>query len=298
MPPVLSEDDQQIITELRRGWREEMESIAAPLRRDLQALRQRASRPPGVSLEHAALDGANVASVGQRFVDSGELKALLASPGQRGRAIATVGSLFERKQILTSDGAVPPTVRLPGIVPQPRRSLRLRDLISVRPFDAVQAGSVDYLRQKPRTTAAAPQKLEGDVKAEIQIQTDLVTAKFSTVACWTAASRQALMDVTLLQVFIDQELVYQTQLEEENGILNGTGAVNGQLDGLLPAATPYNAALTPPNGTMLDVLAMAEAQLLAADVVPSGLILNSMDMARIELLMELAPVMTTPGASS
>jgi HK97 family phage major capsid protein len=190
----------------------------------------------------------------------------------------------ESKAIITSGTIIPQTVRLPGIVARPRRALRLRDLIPTRPFDAVAAGGVDCLRQKPRTTTAAPQVVEGDVKAELKIETDLVTAKFSTIAAWTAASRQVLMDVALLQAFIDQELVYSVQLEEEREILVGTGAANGQLDGLLPNATPFVPGPPAALDQQLDTLALAAAQLLAADVQPTAFVINPVDMAQSELL--------------
>jgi HK97 family phage major capsid protein len=282
MPATLAPEDQLIITELRRNWRAEFTAIVEPLRRQVEALLQRSSRPPGTSLGQPAMT--DTTSVGRKFVESDELKALLSSPGQRGKAITTVGSLFERKQILTDVGAPAPTVRLPGLVPQPRRALRLRDVINVRPFDTVSAGSVDYLRQKPRTTHAAPQVQQGDVKAEVKIETDLVTSKFSTIAAWTSASRQVLMDLLGLQQFINEELVYQVLLEEEKEILTGTGAANGQLDGLLPAATAYSGGQA--GDQMLDTLARAEAQLLGVDVTPNAVVINSGDMAKIGLLKD------------
>ncbi len=284
MPALdLSAEDQLMLVELRRTYRDEIDTALAPLRQQVNGLAQRTSRPPGsAALEHAALE----ISVGRKFADSSELKALLSAPGQRGRAICNVGGLFaprEQKQI-TNVTTVPPTVRLPGIVAQPRRALRLRDLIPVRPYDAVSAQAVDYLRQSPRTTTAAPQINQGDLKAEVQIATSLVTAKFSTIACWCNSSRQVLMDIDLLQAFINQELLYQTQLEEEKEIIGGTGAAAGQLDGLLPAATPFNPALSLTGDTNLDILARAETQLLSADVEPTAFILNPLDMSYIETL--------------
>jgi HK97 family phage major capsid protein len=279
----LTSADEQILAELRRSWREEFDTSIGPLRKRVDALIQRSSRGPGAGLEHAALG--SVESVGQKFIGSEELKALLSAPGQRGRAIVNVASLFgsrEQKDI-TNATTIAPTVRLPGVVAQPRRALRLRDLIPVRPYD-VPAGSVDYLRQSPRTTAAAPQVAEGDVKAEVQIATTLVTSKFSTIACWTNASRQILMDIDLLMAFINSELLYQTQLEEEREILVGTGAANGQLDGLLPAATAFNPALSLAGDTNLDLLNRAETQLLTSDVQPTAFVLNPLDMSYIETL--------------
>ena len=180
----LSAVDLAIIDELKMRWRAEIADAVEPIRKDLIAIAHRTSRLPGsVSVEHSAFE--NVESVGQQFARSDELKALLSAPGQRrnARQITSVGSLFAPRdqKTITSANIVSPTVRLPGIVPQPRRALRLRDLIPVRPYD-VPAGSVDYLRQSPRTTPAGPQVLEGDIKSEVQIATSLrsLSQTFST----------------------------------------------------------------------------------------------------------------------
>jgi HK97 family phage major capsid protein len=298
MPAHLSDDDVALAKEFEKIF-EPRDRAIKELQARTQTLLQRSSRLPGSAAPVSDKEIYESPSVGQRFVAGDEFKALMGAPNQRGRAIATVGSLFERKQIITSGTIIPQTVRLPGIVAQPRRALRLRDLIPVRPFDTIPAGGVDYLRQKPRTTGAGPQVAEGDIKSEIQILTELVTGKFSTIAAWTAASRQVLMDVGLLQQFIDAELLYAVQLEEEKEILTGTGAPNGQLDGLLPAATPFNPAQSQAGDTPLDTVARAEAQLLGVDVQPTALIIHSADMAKIELLKDSLGryLMNEPGDS-
>jgi HK97 family phage major capsid protein len=280
---VLNSAEEELLAAIQGRFNKLLDTRLGPLESQLTALGQRSSRPPGVGIEHTALGP--IGTVGQRFADSQELKNLLTAPGQRGRAIVNVGGLFRPREAkdITNVTTIAPTVRLPGVVAQPRRALRLRDLIPVRPYD-VPAGSVDYLRQSARTTTAGPQILEGDVKSEVQIVTTLQTAKFSTIAAWTNASRQILMDVNLLMGFINTELLYAVKLEEEHEILAGTGAANGQLDGLLPAATAFNPALSLAGDTNLDMLARAETQLLSADVVPTAFVLNPLDMSYLETL--------------
>jgi HK97 family phage major capsid protein len=280
MPELLTDEDKQIIGELRRNLRDEMDGVVAPIKKQVAALLQRTSRLPG-TVEHASLDGAAVVTAGKQFIDSDALRALLAAPGQRGKALANVGPLFGQKQI-TNVTAVPPPLRLSGIVPQQRRELRLRDLIPTRVI-ADQVGSVDYLRQKPRTTAAAPQVNQGDIKSELTLATDLLTANFVTIACWTACSRQIMMDLLGLEQFINTELSYATLLEEEREILVGNSA-NGELTGLLPGATPFDPTLSQTGDTNLDQLARSETQLLRSDVIPSAFVVNPLDMAGIETL--------------
>jgi len=255
-----------------------------PLRQQVKGLMARTSRPPGSVVDPVGIDGALDASAGQQFIESDGLKSLLSSPGQRGKAIISVNNLFasrEQKQI-TSAGAIPPPLRITGIIPQQRRDLRMRDLIPVR-IIADQVGSIDYLRQKPRTTTAAPQKTEGDIKSELTLQTDLLTMGFVTIAAWTACSKQVLMDLIGLMQFINGELSYSVMLEEEREILNGV-AVNGELAGLLPGATPFDGSLSQTGDTNLDQLARAETQLLRSDVIPTAFVINPVDMSGIETL--------------
>jgi hypothetical protein len=68
MPELeLTSEDQEIVDLLRRNWRDEID----PLKKQVAALMQRTSRPPGVGLEHAALGFAPAALSRQLNDDTG-----------------------------------------------------------------------------------------------------------------------------------------------------------------------------------------------------------------------------------
>src|SRR6516162_2543511 len=65
----LSSEDQAVIAELRRNWRDEMDATVAPIKKQVVAIMQRTSRAPG-TLEHTALDAVPALSH-QLLADSG-----------------------------------------------------------------------------------------------------------------------------------------------------------------------------------------------------------------------------------
>lgn len=167
--------------------------------------------------------------------------------------------------------------------PLPRRTT-VRDLMIVR---RTQAGTIDYIKGDV-TGAAAPQQddtvspieTEGAEKAEIELGFNLESARVSTIACWTPASRQVLDDTEGLLDYIDTTLLDALALTEESQILNGSG-IGANLHGLMLQATAFNRIVSGdgPNSK----LRRAVTQVQLARGVPSGVVVSPTGLEALEL---------------
>jgi hypothetical protein len=107
----------------------------------------------------------------------------------------------EQRRRFTGGNLVAP-VRLPGVAAYPVPPIGFVDALAWLPIGA--GNQVQYLRQTGLPVAGAKtQVVEGDVKAEQIVNVALQTESILTVACWTSASNQALLDVPMLQLFLE-----------------------------------------------------------------------------------------------
>ena len=166
-------------------------------------------------------------SLGNTFVESDVFKTL--SKTQRGD---NQGFNINKKAITlgsTSAGPLTTAYKDPTVYSDPKRSIRIRDLISIVP---VSDNAVEYARQTSNASNAGPQENEFDSKNESSITWELITDTCKTIAHWVAASRQALSDAPQLASLIDVDLTYGLQLEADTQLLLGTGT-SGDMTGLL-----------------------------------------------------------------
>lgn len=184
-----------------------------------------------------------------------EAKEFLAAVRTSGKARAQIGSLFPmQEKTLISSSAVGAAVsgvlqqeRIPGIVPLPRRKLRIRDLLRSRP---ATGGQLDFIRQSGFVNAAYPQT-EGEAKGESAITFETATAKVGTIAHWIPATRQVLEDLPELQRFVNGTLLYGLKLQEEYQLLRGDG-LGDELSGLMNTASLYAATYAEAGDTRVD----------------------------------------------
>lgn len=221
-----------------------------------------------------------VKSAGAKVIESEAFKSFVAN-GARGTARVQV------KQITSVAGSA-------GELIQPRRDalevlirepLRIRALLNaVR----VTTNAVEYPRVTGFTNNAAP-VAETTLKPESSHTLEMETAAIRTIAHFEMISRQAMDDAPQIMDLIDTDLRWGLDDEEEDQILNGTGA--GQnLKGLLHAdnSVAYAAPFTVADGTMIDTLRLAILQSSLAQFPATGIVLNPIDWARIELTKDTA----------
>lgn len=218
-------------------------------------------------------------SIGSTFVKSDGFKALQSGHTKQHRIAV--------KQIVNATGQNQPLVpaqRLSGIIAEPTRRFTIRDLI---PTGRTNSNLIEYTKENVFTNAAAPQyeaspeRFEAVRKAQSTITFTQATAAVVTLAHFIKASKQVLSDAPALESYINGRLIYGLKLEEEDEVLNGTGA-SGELSGLWANATDYNRSADT-NDTILDKLRKAITQSQVAEYSPSGFILNPRDWETVEL---------------
>ncbi len=263
---------------------------------DLKELRDRMLEIEQKIAQRPSGGGMQGKSWGQMVAESDAWKAAnkLAEKGKPEMGPVEVGSWHKTAilsgNVQTGAGTVSyltPAERVPGIVRGPDRQLIVRTLI---PVYATDSNLVEFARELLFTNNAAPQgggsspvQTEGQLKAESSLTFEFVQQAIITLAHWIPASRQILADAKMLQSYIDQRLRYGVLLEEEDEVLNGTGA-NGTLTGLVQSATTYNRGAT--GDQALDTLLKAMLQVTLSDYAADGVVLSSTDWTNIMLLKD------------
>lgn len=246
--------------------------LQANLKAAEQALAQLQASGNGSNAPHQSL--------GQRFVESEDVKAFLGKTTPRGRVDMPVKAAITS---LTTDadgsaGDLVQTTRLPGVVGLAERRMTVRDLISPGTMDG---SSLEYVKETGFTNNAAP-TAEGAKKPESSLKYDLITTNAKVIAHFVKASRQILSDASQLASLIDHRLRYGLAYKEELQLLNGDGTGQNLL-GIIPQATAYVAPLTVAGATQIDKLRLALLQAELAEYPSTGLVLNPIDWAGIEL---------------
>lgn len=219
-------------------------------------------------------------SAGQKFVESEDFKSLDLNGAARKSARYSV------KAITNTPGQNQPLVpsdRRPGIVFEPNRALRIRDML---PVGRTSSNLIEYTQEVSFTNSAAPQaggspiEYENITKAESQIAFRLQQVPVVTLAHFILASKQVLSDAPMLQSYIDTRLTYGLKLVEEDQILNGSGSA-GNISGLWTNRTSYIRGAS--GDTRIDTLRKAKTQLALANYQAEAVILNPADWEVVEL---------------
>lgn len=214
--------------------------------------------------------GSRSVTVGQQVIEADDFQAFVAG-GARGQV---------RLEIISADAPIW-SDREDEVVQMPRQGLTIRQLLSVVP---TSSNRIDYFKQTLRTNAATVVS-EGATKPPSAYKWEPESALVRTIAHTVPVTRQAIEDSPQLQGFINSEMRYGLELEEEAQILKGSG-IGENLSGLVTEATAYSAEFTPQNAQMIDTLRLAILQVALADFAADGIVLHPTDWARIELLKD------------
>lgn len=167
------------------------------------------------------------------------------------------------------------TERRPGVVmplmPAPR-------LLEALPHRRVSSNEVEHLRLSA-TGEAGEQAKEGDLKAEIDANGELVTSHIATVAAHTKASRQILSDQTALQQAIDRVLRYKVLAKLEDLIVNGDGTTS-KIDGLLNQSATFIPTI---GTTAADIFGEAITRQASAGFSPNLVLMHPLDWFRLQI---------------
>jgi len=227
------------------------------------------------------LGGAEHKSLGQRFIEAEQFKAVFSPGWSRTKASVTL----EQKLGVTTTtvggygtpGVLP--YQATGYIQPARQRLFLRDLLPVIP---ATAGVIQAIKQTSFTNAASPQT-EALAKAESDAEFEVYYMPVQTIAHFITATRQVLDDWPQLRAIIDTDMTYFLKLKEEQELLSGTGT--GQhLHGLTQEATAFSTALLGSGSwNKADVLRRAIEQLENTFFDADTMVVNPTDWADIEL---------------
>ena len=230
---------------------------------------------------------ANTPATGKSLIDhlkeSDDVSRILRD--KKGHAIinlkgSQIADMLERKTTVTLGGLgdVTPGVvnieRMPGIVPEARRILHMRQVLTARP---TQAGLIYYVKVTQPPTAVSP-VAETITKPEAAVAFSTAIATVKTIATWIPASKQALDDFDELEGFLTSSLPYYVNREEDRQILSGDNT-GENLNGLITQASAFNTALLTGSGnTDIDQIGAAIEQIeLIDEIEPTFVALNPLD---------------------
>lgn len=191
------------------------------------------------------------------------------------------GSLF-RKAVTSGSGSAGPALdpyRVPGIMLDPDQPLTVRDLLTTV---AIMQASIEWVKELGFTNSAAVQATEGAAKAESDITFERQSTPVVTLAHWIRASNQILADVPTMMDLITGKLRYGLKYVEEQQILYGTGT-GGNLHGIMPQATTYDATGDPAGDTNIDRIRRAILDVNRALYPADSVVLAPEGWADIEL---------------
>ena len=193
----------------------------------------------------------------------------------------TTATILQTKTTLTETGqgfqttGVLPIDRIPGITPEARQVLTVRDVLTARP---TTLPVVDFIKVSSPLAIASP-VAEASTKPENALQFTSSSEKVRTLATWLPATRQILDDLVELNGFIMSSLPYYVNLEEELQLLSGD-ATGENLHGLIPQASAFNTALLSAikGWNKIDIVGRALQQItVAKEIQPTFIVLHPND---------------------
>ncbi len=167
-------------------------------------------------------------------------------------------------------------------VPQPRRRLRVLDLVR---SSETSVDAVEFARQTTFTNVAAEvaeaTSTTTGTKPEATIAFEKVTAAVKTYPAWVPATRRALSDVDEARQVVDGQLTYAAQRALEDAVVAAMVADAGSAQAKGADATPVAA---------LKLL----TTLRNADIEPTAALLNPADYEQIRTLSGTSPYLSGP----
>lgn len=225
-------------------------------------------------------------SLGEQFVESDQFATFAEK--RRGEAelevkTAIVNAVPSLTQPLTAGH------RLTGVVKEPDRVLRIRDLLLAGTTDS---NIVWYPKEDTFTNNAAVQTggsptivAENVAHPESAITFTSASAEVKTIGHFVPVSLNALADSSFLKSYVDGRLMYGLKLKEDTQLITGSGTL-GTIEGIYTARTAYTMTSPLTYTTKLDVLRDAKAQAQTTNYTPDLIVLNPTDWAEIELSKE------------
>ncbi|MFC3683409.1 phage major capsid protein [Hydrogenophaga luteola] len=241
-----------------------------------------------VSLEQKGLKAPAHGKTGDSLSDyvlkSDNLKSMLSGNGKSCRIDLPAGMLSASKAAIVTDGQVlSPAMRVPGIVANPMRMARVRDLL---PVGTTANNLVEFTRENVFTNNAGPQyaspATENVVKPESGITFTLEEAPVRTLAHWIPVSKQVLADSQQMASYLNTRLMHGLKVKEDLQILSGDGT-GANLKGILATGQHVAAPTYVSGDTRLDTILRVFAALAEDEMLADGVLVHPQDWATMQL---------------
>jgi len=161
------------------------------------------------------------------------------------------------------------------VVTSPSPSIHVRNLLNT---SVMSQTYLEYPQFIGGEGTPGYQVNQGDTKAQIDYDFQMIPVRPKTLAAWTRVSRQALNDISWLANFFSTQMMLDLLKKEDAELLNGTGV--NSIKGIIPSATDY----VPTDGgyaTLFEYLVDGIAQLESKDYQANGIVMHPLDYARL-----------------
>jgi HK97 family phage major capsid protein len=199
-------EDAELLTELRQTWRTEFNTAVEPLRKQIQAIAARSSRPPG-TMELASLDAPQ--SLSTQLAADASFAAWVKSQKTHHSAYACELRAPAFRKAGTPISGLSPTEHVPGIWGTPGLPLRLRSLLPQVP---TATGNLEITVEQSYAPSAGV-IAEGAMKPQLSASYVLSNVRCQTIAQFVKASVQSLSDTPQLAQWLDGRLIYSVSLQ-------------------------------------------------------------------------------------
>lgn len=186
---------------------------------------------------------------------------------------------FETKEDMTQANSfesttVVPEQYIPGIIYNPERTVRLRDLISQ---GTTSSNAVTYIQEYAQTLSNADVTTEGSEYKQGDVDLKAVTALVFKITGYAIVSEEMLEDVDGLTSYLMTRLPDKLKNEEDDQILNHSSY------GLLTLGTAYVDNLADSDISRIDILVDACRQVIDDEYRPTAIVLHPTDVTLLKL---------------
>lgn len=186
---------------------------------------------------------------------------------------------FDTKEDMTQANSfesttVVPEQYIPGIIYNPERTVRLRDLISQ---GVTSSNAVTYVQEYAQTLSNADVTTEGSEYKQGDVDLKAVTSNVIKITNYVIVSEEMLEDVDGLTSYLMTRLPDKLKNEEDDQILNHTSY------GLLTLGTAYVDNLADSKISRIDILVDACRQVIDDEYRPTAIVLHPTDVTLMKL---------------
>ena len=186
---------------------------------------------------------------------------------------------FDTKEDMTQANSfesttVVPEQYIPGIIYNPERTVRLRDLISQ---GVTSSNAVTYVQEYAQTLSNADVTTEGSEYKQGDVDLKAVTSNVIKITNYVIVSEEMLEDVDGLTSYLMTRLPDKLKNEEDDQILNHSSY------GLLTLGTAYVDNLADSDISRIDILVDACRQVIDDEYRPTAIVLHPTDVTLMKL---------------